>query len=250
MDFYFMAKITTKNASLNYPIFNADSKSLRSRLLSIGTGGILKPTARGIVYVEALRGLNLEIKQGDRVGLVGPNGAGKSTLLKLLAGVYEPTSGQVTRSGQVSTLFDLSLGMDPEATAIENMHVIAALRNIPQADVSDFIQEVVEFTELEGFLELPVRTYSPGMMARLGFGVATAIHPEILLIDEVLGAGDQYFMEKAVKRIENLMERSKIVILASHSNDMIQRFCNKAIYMQRGRMIAFDEVGKVLAQYV
>lgn len=245
-----MVKLLVENVSLNYPIFHADSMSLRSRMLSIGTGGILKSSAKGAVYVEALRSVSLEIKEGDRVGLVGPNGAGKSTLLKLLSGVYEPTSGHVTRKGKISTLFDASMGMDGDATAIENMKIIAALRGVPIEKVPDFIHDVEEFTELEGFLELPVRTYSPGMHARLGFGVATAVDPEILLIDEVLGAGDQYFMEKAVKRVEGLMERSKIVALASHSNAMIKRFCNKAIYLRRGEVVAFDAVDKVLEQYI
>jgi ABC-2 type transport system ATP-binding protein/lipopolysaccharide transport system ATP-binding protein len=245
-----MAFVTLNNVSLNYPIINADSKSLRSRILSLGTGGVVKPTAKGTVYIEALRGVSLEIGNGDRVGLVGPNGAGKSTLLKLLAGVYEPTSGTIARDGQISTLFDLSLGMDQEATAIENMHIVAALRGLPSKQVQTFIDDVAEFTELEGYLELPVRTYSPGMTARLGFAVATAINPEILLIDEVLGVGDQYFVEKAIKRVESLMETSKIVALATHSNSMIERFCNKAVYMRRGQVLAYDDVDSVLKQYV
>ncbi len=244
-----MAHIILDNVSLNYPIFHSDSKSLRSRLLTIGTGGVLKPSEKGVIYVEALRGISLKIQEGDRVGLIGPNGAGKSTLLKLLSGVYEPTIGTINRQGNVSTLFDLSLGMDQEATAMENMRVIAALRNVPTDKEQEFIQEVAEFTELEGFLELPIRTYSPGMLARLGFGIATSINPEVLLIDEVLGAGDQYFMDKAIKRIEGLMDSSKIVVLASHSNDMIKRFCNKAVYVKRGQIVTYDEVEKVLAQY-
>lgn len=245
-----MVQIIARDLSLAYPVYNSDSKSLRAKLVAIGTGGVVKPAAKGSVYIEALRGLSFEINSGDRVGLIGPNGSGKSTLLKVIAGFYEPTGGKIIRTGKTSALFDLSLGMDFEATAMENLRVIAALRGINGRQFPAFVQEIADFTELEGFLELPLRTYSPGMLARLGFSVATMMSPEILLIDEVLGAGDQYFVRKAEQRIESLMASSKIVVLASHSNEMIRRFCNKAIYIMRGRMMAYGDVDDVLASYV
>lgn len=244
-----MAKILLKNVGLRYPILNQDAQSLRSFSLSVSTGGSIKPNARGGVYVDALHNINLEIKEGDKIGLIGVNGSGKSTLLKTLGGIYEPSIGRIITEGTISTLFDLSLGMDYESSAIQNMRLVATLRGISKSELPDFIKDVSEFTELGAFLELPIRTYSPGMLARLGFAIITSTKSEILLIDEVIGVGDQSFLSKAFKRIEKLINKSQILVLASHSKEIIERFCNKAIYLHNGHIMCFDEVDIVYREY-
>jgi ABC-type polysaccharide/polyol phosphate transport system ATPase subunit len=244
-----MAQITLTNVSLAYPIYNLNAKSLRAQLVSITSGGIAKSTSPRTIVVEALRGVSFTLKEGDRLGLVGPNGAGKSTLLKVLAGLYEPTEGRVEREGRTTTLFDLSLGMDHDATGYENIRLMAALRQIDRKEVEEFVAKIAEFSELQDFLHMPIRTYSAGMVARLGFSIATAIDPEILLIDEVLGAGDQYFVKKAMRRIEDITQRSRILVLATHSTEMIRAFCNKCALMRRGRILEFGERDEVLERY-
>ena len=229
-----MARIHLDNVWLNYPVFNTHAQSLRSRIVSAATGGIARHARARILEIQALRGITLDLRDGDRLGLVGPNGSGKSTLLKVLAGLYPPSAGTFVRQGRAETLFDLSL-LDMDATGYENIQLLIALRGIDAGRRRALTAEIAGFSELDNFLDLPVRTYSAGMLARLGFSVATAIEPEIFLVDEVLGAGDQYFLKKAGRRIEELSQRSRILVLASHSMDMVRQFCNRCAVMRRSR---------------
>jgi homopolymeric O-antigen transport system ATP-binding protein len=243
-----MAHLRLENVSLKYPIYNTHARSLRSRIVSMATGGVARVARARMVEIEALRAINLELHDGDRLGLIGPNGAGKSTLLKVLAGLYHPTEGTVDRAGRTETLFNLSL-LDMEASGFDNIRLLIAIRGIGGPESEGVIRRIAEFSELEGYLDLPVRTYSSGMLARLGFSLATAIEPEILLVDEVLGAGDQYFLKKAVKRLEEMSERSRILVLASHSLEMLRQFCNRGVIMRRGQILESGPIRDVVANY-
>jgi ABC-2 type transport system ATP-binding protein/lipopolysaccharide transport system ATP-binding protein len=243
-----MAHLRLKNVSLKYPVYNTHARSLRSRIVSVATGGVARVARARMVEIEALRGINLELHDGDRLGLIGPNGAGKSTLLKVLAGLYQPTDGAIDRSGRTETLFDLSL-LDMDASGSDNIRLLIAIRGIGREEGDALFARIAEFSELEYYLDLPVRTYSAGMLARLGFSVATAIEAEILLVDEVLGAGDQYFLKKAVRRIEEMSKRSRILVLASHSLETLRQFCSHGIIMRRGQILERGPIGEVIAKY-
>jgi ABC-type polysaccharide/polyol phosphate transport system ATPase subunit len=229
-----MAHISIENLTVDFAIFGASSRSLKNQILSQATGGRVMSGARDIVTVRAIDDLSLEINDGDRVGLVGHNGSGKTTLLRVLAGIYKPSGGVITIEGRVGTLLDPSAGIDMESTGIENIYLRGYMMGMSRREITAKLDEIAEFTELGDFLALPMRTYSAGMFARLAFAVSTSAHNDILLIDEGIGAGDSTFQKKAKKRIENLFDRTPIVILASHSEEMVSEFCNRRVEMERG----------------
>lgn len=224
---------------MQIPIFNADSRSLKSRLMHIATGGKLSADASGHVVVRALHDLDFTFADGDRVGLIGHNGAGKSTLLRVLSGVYAPTHGQVLRQGSVSSLIDVSLGIDHEATGRENIFLRGALLGLSKSEINARLDEIIAFSELGEFIDMPVRTYSSGMHLRLAFSVSTVIRPEILLMDEWLAVGDEGFQHKAEARLAELVESTKILVIASHSRDLIMKTCNRVLWLEHG-MIKMD----------
>ena len=229
-----MAHISIENLTVEFAIFGANSRSLKNQILSQATGGRVMSGSRDIVTVRAIDGLNLEIKDGDRIGLVGHNGSGKTTLLRVLAGIYKPSGGAITISGKVGALLDPNAGMDPESTGIENIYLRGYMMGMSRREIASKLGDIADFTELGDFLSLPMRTYSAGMSARLAFGVSTAAHNDILLIDEGIGAGDAGFQKKARDRIESLFDRTPIVILASHSEALIDEFCNRRVQMEHG----------------
>lgn len=232
-----MAKITLENVSVEYPIYHANSMSLRNKIVSLSTGGIIKRGTNNIVSVQAINDLSLELNDGDRVGLIGHNGAGKSTLLRTLAGIYSPSKGLIFRDGKVSTILELGAGIDRELTGYENIIRMAMFMGETKTNAKKIIPDIEQFSELGSFLEVPVHTYSAGMLTRLAFGVATAVSPDILLVDEVIGAGDENFQKKARSRLENLIHSSKIFVLASHSDEIIKRFCNRTLEFEHGKLI-------------
>ncbi|CAB4624374.1 MAG: ATP-binding cassette domain-containing protein [Actinobacteria bacterium] len=244
-----MAQISFQNASVEFPIFNAKGRSFTSKVLQIATGGKLDSDAQGHVTVRALQGINLEIQEGERVGLLGHNGAGKSTLLRVLSRAYVPTSGTAAISGNVGSLIDISLGINPEATGIENIHLRAALLGIPRALVLKNIEEIRIFSELGNFLEMPVRTYSAGMHLRLAFAVSTLVTPEILLMDEWLSVGDEAFRTKAEAKLQQMVDSSKILVIASHDRNLIEKTCNRAIWLEHGKIIKDGSAKEVAAAY-
>ena len=201
------------------------------------------------VVVKALANINLSLKDGDRLGLVGHNGAGKSTLLRVLAGIYEPVEGRVLVEGTVTPLFDTLPGLDGEDSGYQNIITAGLIFGLSRAQIEELLPSIEEFSELGEFLALPVRTYSLGMMTRLGFAFATAMEPGILLMDEGIGAGDARFAARAPKRLKEFMDRSRIVVLASHSEPFIKSICNKAALMQSGRIVTVGPVDDVLKQY-
>lgn len=244
-----MAQITFQNASVEFPIFNAKGRSFTSKVLQIATGGKLDSDAQGHVTVRALESINLEVHEGERVGILGHNGAGKSTLLRVLSRAYAPTSGTANISGNVGSLIDISLGINPEATGIENIYLRAALLGIPRALVLKNIEEIRIFSELGNFLEMPVRTYSAGMHLRLAFAVSTLVTPEILLMDEWLSVGDEAFRTKAEAKLQQMVDSSKILVIASHDRDLIEKTCNRAIWLEHGKIIKDGSAKEVAAAY-
>ncbi|HEY7664522.1 MAG TPA: ATP-binding cassette domain-containing protein [Xanthobacteraceae bacterium] len=201
------------------------------------------------INVRALHDVTLDIEDGDRLGLIGLNGAGKTTLLRVLAGIYYPSQGRAYSSGKVSALLDVSVGLNPEATGRENIILRGMYMNIHPREMRSLVDEIAEFTELGPYLDMPTRTYSAGMMVRLGFAVSTCIPPEILLMDEWLSAGDASFLDKAQKRMERFVGSSSILVLASHSMELLRKWCNRGVILRHGRIVAHGAIADVIAAY-
>jgi len=198
---------------------------------------------------QVLRRVGFEVAPGECVAVLGRNGAGKTTLLRVLAGIYAPTSGEFHSSGKVSALLDVSVGLNPEATGRENIILRGMYMNIHPREMRARVDDIAAFTELGAYLDMPTRTYSSGMMIRLGFAVSTCIPPEILVMDEWLSAGDARFLDKAQKRMEQFVGSSNILVLASHSVDLLRNWCNRGILLQHGRVAAQGDINDVVAAY-
>ena len=196
-----------------------------------------------------LRNVSLKVFEGERVGIIGPNGAGKSTLLKVICGGLRPSSGSVRTVGSISSLLSMVPGWHEDDTGIENIKYNLMVKGVPSARVPAIIDDIIDFTELGQFIFHPVRTYSTGMSARLSFAIATAIEPEILIIDEVLGTGDGYFAWKAMKRMQEFCARGRAIVFVSHSMASVQQMCDRAVWMQHGSVRLEGEVSYVLKQY-
>ena len=240
-----MTSIDLQNVSLEFRLRQQRHISLKEFVLKRMFRRKLSP----FKYVRALENVTLSIREGDRLGIVGHNGAGKSTLLKLLAGIYPPTEGTRTVHGQVSSLFDLQLGFEPDASGWENIAYRGYLQGETPKTLRAKFQEIAEFSELGDFLNSPVRHYSSGMLVRLAFAVATAIDPEILLVDEVLSAGDLAFQKKCRRRMEEMIDKAHLIVMVSHDLEALARFCNRAIWLDHGRIRLSGPTGEVLAAY-
>lgn len=199
--------------------------------------------------INALTNVNIEIKSGERVGLIGLNGAGKSTLLKVIAGIYPPTSGTALVRGHVCPLFEFATGFEMNQTGRDNIRIRGMLLGMSPNEIEEKLPEIAAFTELGEFLDYPVRTYSAGMFIRLAFAVSTSINPEILLIDEVMGAGDIKFADKARRRMMEFMEQGKILVFASHTAALLEQFCRRTIWIQKGEICMDGDTKEVLAHY-
>jgi ABC-2 type transport system ATP-binding protein len=243
-----VAFISLKDVSIDIPIYDISGSSLKKLLLGRAIGGRFGEAGSHVI-VNALRNINFEAHDGDRIALVGSNGSGKTTLLRVLADVYPPTQGIVHVEGRVSPMLDAALGMTIDATGWENIRICGMLWGLSRPQIEASIQEIADFTELGDFLNVPVRTYSMGMLLRLGFAVATLRDPEILLLDEVIGVGDASFFTKAYDRLLRLVDRSQIMVVASHSDVILRQLCNKAIWLKSGQLMEYGEIGKVLDAY-
>lgn len=230
-----MAHIIFEHVNIDFPIYNAKNRSLKNKVMQAATGGKVSFGADGTV-IRSLEDVSFEIHEGERVGLVGHNGAGKSTLLRALSNVYAPTVGRAEIVGEIGSLVDIGLGIDGEATGRENVFIRGALLGLKRKEIEDRFDEIVEFSELGEFINMPVRTYSSGMHLRLAFAVATIIRPDILLMDEWLSVGDAAFNEKAEQRLNNLVKSSRILVIASHSRELIERTCNRVMWFEHGRL--------------
>jgi ABC-2 type transport system ATP-binding protein len=242
-----MVSIDIQHAFVDFPIFDAKTRSLKKAVLGRAGGKI--GTESRVPIIEALHDINLSLHQGARVGLVGHNGAGKSTLLRLMSGIYEPTRGSARISGKVAPVFDLGVGMDPEISGFENIMVRGLFLGMTRKQMQARVDDIAEFTELGDYLAMPLRTYSTGMRVRLALGVVTSIDPEILLLDEGIGAVDAEFLAKARNRLNALVERSGMLVFASHSDEFLVDLCDTAIWMDHGRVKAHGPLREVLNRY-
>jgi ABC-2 type transport system ATP-binding protein len=239
--------IDIEHAYVDFPIFDAKSRSLKKAVLSKAGGNI--GTDSRVPIIEALRDINVSLRQGARVGLVGHNGAGKSTLLRLMSGIYEPTRGQASIRGKVAPVFDLGVGMDPEISGFENIMVRGLFLGMTKKQMNERVDDIADFTELGDYLSMPLRTYSTGMRVRLALGVVTSIDPEILLLDEGIGAVDAEFLAKARDRLNALVERSGMLVFASHSDEFLVDLCDTAIWMDHGVIRRHGPLRDVLNEY-
>ena len=239
--------IELQNVSIEIPVFDA-SRSFRHSLAN-HLGGDISRNKKKKVCVNALRNISFSLQSGDRLGLIGHNGAGKTTLLRLLAHIYRPTEGQYICRGRVTSLFNINLGMDLDDTGIENIRTIGMFLGMTKKEIAGKRDEIIAFSELGDFIHLPLRTYSSGMLTRLSFALATALKPDILLMDEEIGAGDANFADKAEKRLSNFYEGISTLVLASHSEELIKKLCNKALLLEHGRIKAFGNVEEVISVY-
>lgn len=244
-----MSRIDLQNVSIEFPIYNANSRSLKKRFIRLATGGTVVKDANHRVMVRALNDLSLTFEHGDRIGVIGHNGAGKSTLLKLLAGIYEPTAGRLRVQGKVTPLLDLMTGVESEYTGYENIFLRGTLLGLSKDEITQQIEEIAQFTGLGDYLYMPTRTYSAGMMVRLAFAISVSVNPEILLIDEIFGAGDSDFMEKAQQKMIGLLNQSSIVIMANHSESLVKEFCNKCLLLESGQVKYYGQVDEALKLY-
>jgi len=243
------AQIDVSGLSLDFPLYHASARSLKKMVFSTVTGR-MGSDAKHRVVVQALRDISFSVAGGGRLGLIGGNGAGKTTLLRTLAGIYEPVDGRVFVRGRLNALLDPSLGMNPELTGRENIMLRGLYNGLDRAAILRLEEDVCEFAELGDFIDLPVRIYSSGMVVRLGFGLATAIRPQVLLMDEWFLAGDVTFMEKARLRLEDLVRGAEILVLSSHAMPVIAAWCTRVIWMDQGRIRADGPTDEVMGQYL
>ncbi len=239
--------IRVKDCVLQYPIGSFARGSLKSVMLSLFGHRNRAPTAQ---YVDALRGVNIEIQQGERVALIGHNGSGKSTLLRAMAGVYPLARGDIRVSGRIGTLLELGVGFEDEATGRENIYYRGMAMGYSRRLLAKHEKEIVEFCGLGDFIDLPVRTYSAGMYVRLAFAISTQFSPEVLLVDEVFGAGDATFRERAAQRMMNIVKNAGIFVIATHDVQLVSEVCTRAIWLQAGRIVADGPVDSVLPEYI
>ncbi|MGH6627763.1 MAG: ABC transporter ATP-binding protein [Burkholderiaceae bacterium] len=228
-----MAHISLRDVSVHFPVYGAGANSLKKTLAASVTGGRLGKET-GVTVVQALSGINLELKDGDRLGLVGHNGAGKSTLLRTLAGIYEPSSGEFHRQGTVASLIDPMLGIEFDANGFENIMLRGLVMGLGKRQIEKLTPDICEFSGLGEYLNMPVRTYSTGMLMRLAFSISTSVEADILLMDEWLSVGDAEFTERAECRMKEVVRSSGILVLASHSQDLIAKECNRVVKLEHG----------------
>jgi ABC-type polysaccharide/polyol phosphate transport system ATPase subunit len=240
--------IALQGVQVNFPIYFGGSRSLKKSILFKSSAGRIARDA-GHLLIEALRDITLTLKPGDRLALIGANGAGKTTLLRVLAGIYEPTSGNATISGRISPMFDIGLGIDAELSGYENIRLRGLILGLSPKEIDAKLAEIAEFTELGDYLHMPVRTYSSGMMLRLTFAASTCFDPEILLMDEWILAGDANFLQKAHNRLKTFVVKASIFVLASHNLELCSKWCTHGLWMEQGRAKMYGPVDDVITTY-
>jgi ABC-type polysaccharide/polyol phosphate transport system ATPase subunit len=251
--------IEARDIHVEFPIYGQRYRSLRNFLFPRAlvprrpppgaVGGAIEAEISGKVVIKAIDGLSLSLREGDRLGIMGHNGAGKTTLLRVLAGVYEPTRGEIAVKGSITPMFSLNDGMDPDATGYENIWLRSAVLGFSRDFTARHIDDIAEFSELGDYLDMPIRTYSSGMFVRLGFAIATSLDPQILIMDEMIGAGDAKFFSRAQERLKQMIERTGILVVATHSGEILQRWCNKAVLLNHGKLAHCGAPAEVLARY-
>ena len=236
---------------VDFPLYTARGRSLKNRAMAV-LGSKVRARIEEhhqVITVHSLQDITITLRDGDRLGLVGRNGAGKSTLLRVMSGIYEPVLGHIDIEGSIASITDMTMGMDPEATGYENIVLRGVFLGLTHAEARAQIAPIAAWTELGDALARPVRTYSTGMQLRLAFAVSTTIRPDILILDEMIGAGDAHFIDKAKARLDDLISATSIMVLASHSPSILRQFCNRALLMDQGRIVAQGGVDEVLEAY-
>ncbi len=241
--------IELDKVSIAFPIYHGGSRSLKKSLLFRGSAGRIGRDSNQRVTIEALKNVSLSLSTGDRVALIGANGAGKTTLLRVMAGIYEPTVGAVAIRGRISPMLDVGLGIDTDLSGYDNIRIRGLVLGLTAQEIESRLEDIADFTELGDYLDMPVRVYSAGMTLRLTFAIATCFKPEVLLMDEWIVAGDSQFMEKAERRIEGFINEASVLVLASHDIEICKRWCNKAVWLDRGVVQNFGEINDVVAEY-
>ncbi|MDM8347241.1 ABC transporter ATP-binding protein [Pseudochrobactrum sp. sp1633] len=244
-----MPFVKANNLSVEMPIYELSGRSMKMQLLKKLSTGRINASPTGVTIVKALQNVSFEVHDGDRVGLIGRNGSGKSTLLRVLGGIYEPSAGNIVVDGKAVALLEMGLGMDDTLTGYQNIKLRGMLLGMSSEEISAKTPEIAEFTDLGDYLHLPIKTYSSGMRVRLAFAISTAIHAELLLLDEIIGVGDAAFIGKANTRLKEFQQRANIVFLASHSNDIIAEMCNKVMWLDAGELRYFGDVKEGLKVY-
>lgn len=244
-----MASIHLHNVGVEFPIFNAHNRSLKNKMLNLATGGKIESRSNKLTVIKSLQNISLDLKDGDRLGLIGHNGAGKTTLLRVLSGIYTPTSGECVIDGKSISLINIQLGINHEETGRSNIKLRAAMMGMRPKQIEEKIEEIAEFSGLGHFLDMPFRTYSSGMQIRLAFATSTSIDPEILIMDEWLSAGDENFKDKANQRMGELLDKTKILILASHSRELLEKNCTKILWLEHGSVKMLGATKDVLDAY-
>ena len=235
-----MAHIRARNVGVEFPLYGLKSRSLKTTFIRAATGGLLAKDTDDKVVVRALDDVTFDIEEGDRIGIIGHNGSGKTTLLRVLAGAYEPASGSVDVSGRVASMLSIGLGMDSEATGYENIFLRATVMGFKPSEIAPLADEICAFTDLGDYIHMPLRTYSSGMSVRLAFAISTSVSADIILMDEWLSVGDASFRAKAQQRLKNVLERARILVLASHDEPLIRATCSKVMRLDHGRIVSFE----------
>jgi lipopolysaccharide transport system ATP-binding protein len=236
--------ITAQNVSVEFPIYENSHRSLKNRMIDITTGGRIAKDISRYPVVTALDGINFNIGHGERVALLGHNGSGKTTLLRVLSGVYAPTQGRLAIHGRTASLLDVSMGLDPDATGFENIYLRGIMDGLRPSVIRGKVDEIADFTDLGEYLNLPVRTYSSGMMLRLAFAISTSVEADILIMDEWLSVGDAEFSIKAKQRLDELVGQASILVIATHDPALVSRICTRSIKLEHGRMVEDKPVTK------
>ena len=237
-----MVKIIINNLSLDFPIFSWHGRSIKHDVLSYTIGGMIGYKRNRPTSVVALSNINLEINSGDRVAIVGNNGSGKTTLLRTISKIYYPVRGDIKVYGLTHSLIDIMLGVNYEATGRENIFLRGLLLGLSKTQIKHYEDEIIEFSELEAFIDLPIRLYSTGMALRLAFSIAMVIKCDILVMDEWLSVGDADFKSKAQAKLQQIINRTKILVIATHDASLVQRICNRRIQLAHGRIISDERI--------
>jgi lipopolysaccharide transport system ATP-binding protein len=233
-----MSRIIAENMGIEFPIYGSRSRSLKTTALKAVTGGVISKDASDKVVVKALDDISFNWQAGDRIGLVGHNGSGKTTLLRALTGAYAPTAGKLEIHGSVASMLSISLGMEGDATGVENIHLRGTLIGLKKPELKRLVDEVTEFSELGDYIHMPMRTYSSGMMMRIAFGISTSVTADIVLMDEWLSVGDAEFAAKAEDRLQKLVGKAKILVIASHNSGLIGKMCNRVMHLEHGKVVS------------
>ncbi len=237
-----MAQVIARDLVVEFPIYGTKSRSLKNTFIRAATGGMLARDAADRVVVRAISNVSFEFREGSRVGIIGHNGSGKSTLLRVIAGAYEPARGTIDVTGKVASMLSLALGMEGEATGLENIFLRGAIMGLRPREIETLVDSISEFSELGDYLHMPLRTYSSGMYMRLAFAISTSVPADVIIMDEWLSMGDTSFYEKAQKRLHEMIDRSKILFLASHDEKLIRKNCNTLIHLEHGEIVRLERL--------